>query len=1308
MAIDQGTGEVYVIDAGSPPSVKRYNANGTASNFSALASNAIDGAGGADTTPQGSLSFGTATRVQIALDESGTATDGDIYVAQASTKLVDVFDSTGTYKGQLTESSEGLLGEICGVAVDSAGALYLGDIGGKVRKYVPAANPPVNGDNTANFATVASPCQIAAGTGATAGFIFVNRSTGELLKVDSATGEVKYTLGSVTHRTVYVNPASGHVYAPRQTGESSEVVEYDASGAGSATTVSAFKPGSTIEGVAVRESSGDVYLTRSGQTKVQVYGPTVTQPDVTTTAATNNTGTRATLNGTVNPDGVELSECKFEWSESSGSFGNTAPCAESNATIGSGTSPVAVHADLTGLAPQGTNYKYRLVAKNAESPAVTGSQQDFTTPTTVTATAASGITTTTATLNGTVNPDTATISGCVFEWGTPKGPGEVNQKFPNTAPCVPGPGGITGTSPVAVSAGISGLEIGSTYVYRLKATYPTGAVITGQKTLQTLGPVIAASWSEGVIYEEAVLRAQINPAGKATTYRFEYGTSEAYGSETEELSVGSDSSVHLLTRPLEGLTEGTTYHYRVVATNADAENIGPDQTFTTFERQTLDTDCPNQDFRVGPGAKLPECRAYEMVTPVDKDGIDILPQFFAADQAALDGDKFAFTTWAPFGDAQLSLYNNQFIASRGASGWTSHGINLPHEANVKPFYDISFQPGRFSAFSEDLSTGFLYDDALPALDPAALPYPYYNHYLWHAADESVEPLTTELFGAGDSGLGGMGFQGYSADASHVLFSAAAPLTPDAGNNKKPQVYDYHDGELELVSVLPGGGAATNAWAGNASGQIASFNPEYNGESGETRNAISDDGSRIFWMKDYVENRHTGRLYVRVDGETTIPISESVSAAADAAYWMAAADGSQAIFSAGAPGGLSFEFNSLYRFDVDSETPTLIANQVSFANGVLGVSEDASRVYFISNEALLPGAVEGEPNLYLDDEGTKTFIATLFSGDGGPYGNVGDVAPTASNGSGHNSNEISLDFSEVSAGGELAVFQSRASLTGYDNTSLVTGKPAIEIYAYDANADQIYCVSCNPSGGRPHTGGLPQETHLYEGGFPPDESIRVAAWLPTPSRTTQIPRMLAEDGSHVFFNSFDPLVPHDTNGVEDVYQWVAPGVDGCGEDDGCVRLISTGQDPGRSVFIDASENGRDVFFRTAANIDADDEELIDIYDARVGGGFPHTAEGAGCLGDACQSVPEPPVAPTPASAATRGPGDPVPVGNCSRQARRAAQLSRRAKTLRKRAKRVGAPKRTSALRKRADAYSKRAKALSKRASRCRRANRRASR
>jgi len=1311
MAIDQGSGDVYVIDAGTPPSVKRYSSDGTAHSFSALASNAIDGKEGADATPQAGLSFGAANRVQIAIDESGTATDGDIYVAQQSAKVLDVFDQTGTYKGQLTESSEGLLGEICGVAVDAAGAIYLGDIAGKIHKYVPAANPPANGDNTANFATVAAPCQIAAGSAATAGFIFVNRSNGELLKVDAATGESKYQLGAVTHRTVYVNPATGHVYAPRQTGSSSEVVEYDASGAGSATTVSSLKPGSTIEGVAVKESNADVYLTRSGQTQAQVYGPTVTQPDVTTAAATNNTGARATLNGSVNPDGVELSECLFEWGVGS-AFDKVAPCAESNATIGSGSAPAAVHADISGLIPNGTQYRFRLLAKNPATPAVKGSEQSFNTPNTVTAGAASAITPTTATLNGSVNPDGEALSGCAFEWGPLKTPTESFQHYPNSAPCVPGPGGIgTGTSPVAVSAALAGLEVGTTYVYRLAVTYPGGTVRHPGGTplsLLTAGPVIAGVWSEDVLRTEAALKAQINPEGSATTYRFEWGTSEAYGEETEELNVGSDSSVHELTRFLAGLSPDTTYHYRAIATNADAENVGPDRTFTTYAPPALKTDCPNQVNRYGASAKLPGCRAYEMVSPVDKAGADIVPYAaqFASDQASLDGDKMAYTVYKPFGDALASLVDTSYIASRGAAGWSSHSITPKHEQNQKVGADPIRSPGRYSAFSEDLSLGFLYDDAKPPLTEDAIP-DQRNYYLRDNDTDTYTALTKQVFSTPRSDFGGMGLQGYSADYSHTIFAARAQFTPDAAPGQTYQLYDYHDGELELASVLPGGEPAEEALAGGAKGAGGGFTPGagLNYEGTQYEHAISDDGSRIFWTDHVSQFAATGEIYARIDGETTIPVSAAVSPAGKAYYWTAAADGSQVIFTAN---GTDFEgggLGSLYRFDVDTETPTPIASEVMTSTGVLGASEDAAKVYFISREALAAGAVAGEPNLYLDDEGAKTLIATLAGGDEGS-GDFGAFFGAISPGDWI----IQTDFSRVSADGEHLVFQSLAPLTGYDNTSADTGKPAEEIYAYDAESEELDCISCNPSGARPQTSVLTAPHRGDEddpiGGA--SGATDAAAWLPTPHRPTHIPRMIAPDGSYVFFNAHDALVPEDVNNAQDVYLWVEQGVEGCKEADGCVSLISTGTNPERSTFLDASGDGKDVFFRTKASIVPEDEGLIDIYDARVGGGFPPSASAPECEGDACRAVPEAPRFPNTASSSFRGAGNPVPLRDCTPAARRAAKLSRLARALRRRAEQASDPKQASALRRRSARYAKRAKGLGKRASRCRRANRRAGR
>ena len=246
----------------------------------ALGSNAIDGEGSGDETPQVGLSIPSSRKEsQIAIDESGTATDGDIYVAGGSAHRVDIFSSEGEYKGQLTEYSGGALGETCGVAVDGSGNVYVGDYSHGVHVYEPAANPPVNGDNTATFTTAANPCTMAAGTGATEGFLFVDRYNGELLKLDAATGEVKYTLASGAS-TVSVDPSSGHIFSARNTGGSSTIDEYDASGASEASLVSSFKPGGTAEGVAANGASEEVYVSRSGTENVEVYGATKVIPDV--------------------------------------------------------------------------------------------------------------------------------------------------------------------------------------------------------------------------------------------------------------------------------------------------------------------------------------------------------------------------------------------------------------------------------------------------------------------------------------------------------------------------------------------------------------------------------------------------------------------------------------------------------------------------------------------------------------------------------------------------------------------------------------------------------------------------------------------------------------------------------------------------------------------------------------------------------------------------------------------------------------------------------------------------------------------
>jgi hypothetical protein len=154
----------------------------------------------------------------------------------------------------------------------------------------------------------------------------------------------------------------------------------------------------------------------------------------------------------------------------------------------------------------------------------------------------------------------------------------------------------------------------------------------------------------------------------------------------------------------------------------------------------------------------------------------------------------------------------------------------------------------------------------------------------------------------------------------------------------------------------------------------------------------------------------------------------------------------------------------------------------------------------------------------------------------------------------------------------------------------------------------------------------------------------------PENSLHTPRVFSNDGRRLIFNSFDALLPRDTNGKADVYEWeAASGQAQCDEkgaelyvpaSGGCLSLISTGQSPQDSELLDTSASGDDVFFTTNASLLPQDPGLFDVYDARAGGGLPIPPEPPGpCQGEACQFAPPPPSDPTPASASFKGAGDP---------------------------------------------------------------------
>lgn len=868
---------------------------------------------------------------------------------------------------------------------------------------------------------------------------------------------------------------------------------------------------------------------------------------------------------------------------------------------------------------------------------------------------ASNVNETTATLNGTVNPKGEAVVKCVFEYGT-------TTAYGQTAECVPTASEIgTGAEPVVVHADIDELQKGSIHHFRLAAKVGSETELGADEEFKTLGPpVVFDEHAADVAYSEATLEALVNPEGLATTYRFQYTTEtnfEEHGfvgaTSTPLIGVGKDRSEHQAIADLKGLEPGITYRWRILATNSSALTEGEAHSFATYRRPAIDSDfCANRAFRVADSASLADCRAYEMVSPVDKNGGNIVSALpGSADpggyvQASPDGDSLTYTATSAFADSLNSYFLNQYLARRQEAGWSNQGIHPPVTGQKVDATD----PGllrEFSAFSSDLCSAWLVDYQRPA-PTADGQVGYRNLYRRNNCAtgvtelEALTPMPPPLpAGTEEDYVDRNSVQGISADARHTIFAAGAKLTETAHAGTAAQVYDRFNGENHLVSILPSGNAAPEiSQVGSSAG-------------GNLDNAVSTDGSLVYWS--------SGKIYVRrypEQGVVTDECSEQSKACtlpvstSGAFFWGAAADGSKALYS---EGNLDAGAADLYEFDLqkaeeEKEPRRHIAAQVK---GVAGMSEDLTRIYFVSTAAM-PEAGEnsegqeaqpGQPNLYLEQEGAVGFIGTLVAGD------VGTAEPGAPVVAYHTVARLPyLRATRVTPDGARIAFQSRASLTGYDNRG-EDGRPVVEVFSYEAGGG-LLCVSCNPSGARPVSLEMREPYAGPKVGYP--TGVPAAAWIPTWEQKLHASNVLSNTGDRIFFNSNDALLPRDSNGAQDIYEWEAGGEGSCDpkgayyfpQNGGCVYLISSGKSPTESEFWEASPDGRDVFFTTEASLLPQDPGLIDLYDAREGGGFPQPIPKAPCEGEACQNPPAPPALPTPSSMAYSGPENP-PGGKRSR-------------------------------------------------------------
>ncbi len=777
------------------------------------------------------------------------------------------------------------------------------------------------------------------------------------------------------------------------------------------------------------------------------------------------------------------------------------------------------------------------------------------------------------------------------------------------------------------------------------ADSPVGEPAIAEGSFKTEPPLlIGETWSTEVGTDAAQLHAEVNPLGIPATGYFEYvddagfkasgfaGASRKPSEGQSPLDLGSGESMSPHSVQLSSLAPGTLYHYRLVADNAllDQPVQGEEHTFTTFPIPADPLPCPNDSLRSGLSVRLPDCRAYEMVSPVEKGNADISVRINGAgfpaglDQSAFDGESLTYSSEKAFGDAISAPYASQYVASRDSETgrWSSHGISPPREGeSLSDVGNVKFDV-QFKAFSPDLAEGWLLQETEPQLDSCAPPgYP--NLYRRVNAGESYEAISTAKPTNQIASQYEPELLGVSADGSHAVFRANGKLTGSAssaapGGVPIEQLYEHVSGEgcglLRLVSVLPNGKASA---LNSSVGTLNKLSTE--GRENTVARAISADGSRIFWsvpQTGIVDG--SGALYVRIDGSKTEQIS-----AGPARFWTAATDGSKAIYTVG---------KDLFEFDVEEEASTLIAGGVV---GVSGASTDASHLYFVSTEAIGGEGEAGKPNLYLREAGEGggvAFIATLAVADTERsflYRGF-SVAPV----------KPSLSGIRVTPDGRHLAFVSTASLTGYDNKDTAGGKPNLELYLYEAEGGGLACISCNPSGVRP-TG---REFEGTQGVL-----LKVAAQMAPAANQLYAPRNLSANGNHLFFESFEALVARDTNGKADVYEWQRASSDAECEQigaelhvpssSGCLSLISSGQSSVDSKFVDASAEGSDVFIKTASSLSPQDTGLIDIYDAREGGGeTPLPPPVPGCEGEACQDPPEAPNDPTPASVAFEGAGN----------------------------------------------------------------------
>ncbi len=792
----------------------------------------------------------------------------------------------------------------------------------------------------------------------------------------------------------------------------------------------------------------------------------------------------------------------------------------------------------------------------------------------------------------------------------------------------------SGTDPVTTGdvtlAGLLPLE---EYEVRLVAESTAGSSATAPLSFTTKqgAPLARTDGFDQLATTSVRLRGTIGTSGLATTYHFEIGSADcALGGCTEVPgSAGSAAAApaaQTATAAASGLNPSTTYHFRIVATNSLGTREGASRSFTTpapeppYEPPAPGGSCPNEAIREAQQSTyLPECRAYEQVSPVAKyNGGVVFGQ-----RAANDGGALAFIMTAALDGESGAFAIAPYVSRRTQNGWITRGTMPRVKAENRSSGNATSVAQ--NDWNEDFTEAWVNtNDPLDPADEEGLAdgeyevgYDQYrmkiatHEFTWLSSPDPA--VSGEMVSGGNKGDE---FAGRSRDGERVFFISERRLVPDAPSLtlNNPKLYESFQGKVSLVGYDSNGAPMPTV---TRPAQPIEATLSERGPS-----VISDDGKRIYFTDG---EPGAAALFLRENGTQTIDVSSyrfgpDEGKTASATFLGAKRDGSRAYFYSGAQ--LTPEApadGGIYRYDRAGDVVTFMVpgNAGILSTRIAGfASVDGKRLYFGALGNVIPGDpkwVPGVVNIYLWEE---------LEGGGERLVNLGATAGEA----------VTADPRlRVTDDGRYAAFSSTIS----QDPGHMAGQNAL--YLFDAEDGSVECASCPPSGS-PVPG---------NSGFRPWTSRYTLVLSPTFVQS----RAVSSDG-RLFFQSNASLLPQDSNGDTDVYMF----------DRGKLELLSPGAG-GPSEIVDISADGDSVFIVTPNSLTATDtdEGYADVYATRVDGGFPEPPPTpAVCAGEGCQPPPATPPAPPNPKAGAAGPA------NCD-------AFKQKAQKKRKQAKKAGKKK-----------------------------------